>query len=42
MTGDRYEARQNERSDMLRAAHGNGGERKVGGHARTEGAAEGR
>ena len=37
LTAERYEARQNERGDMLRAAHGNGGQWKDGGHARTGG-----
>ena len=42
MTGDRYEARQNEGDDALWAAHGKGIEHRDGGHPRTPGAAEGK
>ena len=41
MTGDRYEAKQNKGGDALWAAHNNGGKRRVGGHPRLPGAAEG-
>ena len=41
MTGDSYEAKQNKGGDALWAAHIKGGERRVGGHARPSGAAQG-